>query len=347
MNPYKVLNIQKNASQSEIKKSFRKLALQYHPDKNQDDKDAEKKFKKINAAYEILSDPSKKAVYDQFGTVDPQRHGHQQRGFNDIFEHFGDIFGGFGGDFFRSQRESAKTRREPGNGDAVTQLKVELDAVVFGDNKDIKVSRHIACKSCRGTGHPADRGPTECPTCKGAGQIIMSHAFVRMAQTCNTCQGIGQVIMHPCKKCKGEGIIRIVETISITIPRGVENGTRLRVSGKGDHVNLALPPGNAYVIISLKEHPIYHREGHNLFSEMDIPFKTAVLGGEIKVRTIWGIEPVYIEPGIQCNSTLVIERKGLPKINSHKIGKFHVTIGIDVPASLTAAQKELIEKLDG
>lgn len=335
---YEILGLRRDASHSEIKKAYRKLALKYHPDKNPDDKSAEDKFKEVSEAYNTLSDPKLREQYDN-----PVRSHGLPPGFEDIFGGFGDFFSGF------SKREAASrrqhTRNDIRNGDQAAQTMITLEDIAFGVSKKVKIVRNVFCKVCKGKGHPDDVHPETCEPCQGFGRVQIQEAFMSITQTCPHCKGLGQIIHTPCNTCTGSGFERHVDIISLNIPPGVREGTRMRVSGKGDHVNASRPPGDAYVAIGIEKHHTYEREGVDLYSEVIVPFSKVVLGGEMNIQTLWGNETLNISPGTQCNKVFKIKKKGLPQL-SGDTGHLYLRTVVKVPKNISEEGKKAVKALE-
>lgn len=333
---YKILGVEKGADQSVIKKAYRKLALKYHPDKNPGDSKAETKFKEVSEAYSILSDPKKRAHYDSGGGA-----AHEFHGFEDIFSHFGDFFGrGFGD----ARRRAQETRQDFRNGDVLAEKTILLEEAAFGGMRKVKIQRSIACEACDGRGYPAGSEPEDCRQCHGSGRVGVQQGFMVFNQTCPTCQGLGQIITNPCSTCGGSAFKRKTDIVNVNIPPGVLEGNRLRISGKGDHVNLSRPPGDAYVVIRISQHKSFEREGKDLYSKTTAPFSTFVLGGEIKVDSLWGKETIKIKKGTKGEKVFELRGKGMPGMKTQP-GNLYVKVGITVPTNLSDSCTELIKKL--
>ncbi|MCX8068897.1 MAG: molecular chaperone DnaJ [Thermodesulfovibrionales bacterium] len=335
---YATLGIDRNASQEEIKKAFRQLALKYHPDRNQGNKEAEEKFKEINEAYTCLSDPDKRSHYDRFGTAEgfPNQGGFGPGAtFSTIFEDiFEDFFGGF------SSRGNKPTK----GADLRYNLTITLEEAAFGTEKIISVPKWQNCDVCHGTGAEPGTSPISCAQCKGSGNIRFQQGFFSVSKTCPKCQGTGSIIPNPCKGCKGSTKIRINKELSIKIPAGVDNNSRLRVSGEGDMGNYGGPPGDLYVMITVQEHPIFKREGMDVYSYTPISFPKAVFGGEIEVPTLNGPFKLKIPSGTSSGSEFRLKGKGIPKLGSFHRGDQIVQVYIEVPKKLNDRQKELLRE---
>lgn len=352
---YEILEVPRNATAEEIKKAYRKQALKFHPDRNPGDKAAEEKFKEAAEAYEVLSDPQKKARYDQFGHAGVSGSG----GFNgaggmtmeDIFSHFGDIFsdfgfGGFGGFSSRSSRGRQTTR----GSNIRVKVKLTLEEIEKGVEKKLKVSKYIQCDVCSGTGAKGGSAYNTCSTCRGTGHITrVTNTFLGQMQTtqvCPTCSGEGRIISNKCTKCAGEGVIRGEEVISVRIPAGVAEGMQLSVSGKGNAARRGGINGDMLVIIEEEKHPELIRDGNDLLYNLCISLTQAALGSNVEIPTLDGRVKIKIEPGTQPGKILRLRGKGLPEVNSYGKGDLLVSINIWIPKTLSREEKKLLEKLD-
>lgn len=335
---YEILGVPRDASEADIKKAFRQLALKYHPDRNPGDKEAEEKFKEINEAYSCLSDVEKRANYDRFGVA--ERVG---AGFGPFETAFGDIFEDIFGDFFGTF--TGRRRPRPTKGDDLRyDLDITLMEAAFGTEKVIEVPRWGDCTECGGTGSASGKSPVVCSYCKGTGQVRFQQGFFSIAKTCNKCNGTGKIITDPCKACKGQGKVRRYRSISVKIPAGVDTGSRLRISREGEMGLHGGPPGDLYVILNVEEHPFFKREGTEIFCEVPISFPQAVLGTEIEVPTLDGTSRIKIPAGTPSGKMFHIKGKGMPRVGSTVRGDQIVRVYVDVPKKLTPRQRELLEE---
>ncbi len=359
---YEVLGVSKDASQDEIKKAYRKLAMKYHPDRNPGDKEAEEKFKEAAEAYEVLSDPDKRAKYDRFGhgglKGDPSFHGFTD--INDIFSHFSDIFGGsFGGggsifdDFFGGGRSSAhsSTRRATGTpgSDLRITLKLTLEEIAKGTTKKVKLKRYEVCDVCGGTGASSPSAFKTCQVCGGSGEIrqvsrSIFGQFVNIAP-CKNCNGTGKVISDPCKKCKGEGRIYTEATININVPPGVTDNSYMTLRGEGNAGKNGGPAGDIIVIFKELPHEYFIREGDNIIYNLYLSYPELVLGTEVEVPTLSGRAKLKIEPGLQPGKYLKMREKGIPHLHSHGAGDQLVKVNVHVPKHINSRERELLKEL--
>ncbi|MDO8136851.1 MAG: molecular chaperone DnaJ [Candidatus Brocadiales bacterium] len=343
---YRILEIERNASQEDIKKAYRKQALKYHPDRNPGDKQSEQRFKKAAEAYEILGDPEKKKQYDLYG-----REGlkgfevHGFTNFEDIFEHFSDIFGGgLFEDFFgtRTRRQTRTERRGP---NLRVDIDLDLREVAAGTEKTIGLTRREYCDVCRGSGLRPGTSPTTCSYCRGRGEIQQTQGFFVLRATCPRCGGHGKVIESPCNRCNGGGRVAKRTNITVQVPPGVEDGTRLRIAGQGEPGENGAPRGDLYCDIHVKPHPIFQRQGNNILCELPISFTQAALGCEVDVPTLKGsVTKVKVPKGTQHGDILTVRGEGLPAMHGWGKGDLLVQAVIEVPARLTARQEELLRE---
>lgn len=335
---YEVLAVERNADADTLKKAFRKQAMQYHPDRNPGDKDAEEKFKESSEAYEVLSDPDRRARYDRFGHQGVEGFG-GSGGFNnvnvnDIFgEIFGDIFGGRGG------RGRARNR----GADLRYNLELSFEEAAFGSEVTVKIPRPKRCEACEGTGSKSKQR-RQCPTCGGAGEVRFTQGFFAVARTCNQCGGAGQVVADPCKDCKGGGKTESVSELSVKIPPGVDTGTRVRLAGEGEPGEQGGPSGDLYVVVHVKEHPLFHREEYEVFCEVPISFVQATLGAQLEVPTLDGMVKMKVPEGTQSGKIFRLKGKGIPHLQSSARGDQHVRVVVETPQNLNHKQRELLEK---
>jgi len=350
---YDVLGVQKNASKDEIKKAYRKLAMQYHPDRNPDNKEAEAKFKEASEAAEVLVSDDKRARYDQFGHagVGGQAGGGFGGGFNGGFGDFsdlGDIFGDIFGDILGgSRRGGSRSRRgfgRPGN-DLQTELRVNFSEAAFGVEKKLKVTRNVVCTSCNGSGGENGAGPTTCDNCNGYGEIRRQQGFFTMATTCPKCRGSGQMISSPCKKCSGAGTVKKNLEIEVKVPAGIDEGQRLKLSGEGDAGVAGGPNGDLYVVIGINEHEIFQRDGFDVYCQVPISFSQAALGAEIEVPTLSGKVELKIPAGTQAGKKMRLKGKGIQRLGSHGFGDQIIEIHVETPTKLSADQERLFREL--
>ena len=335
-------------SEAELKSAYRKLALQLHPDRNPNNPDAEEKFKEVSEAYAILADSEKRSLYDRFG------HNGVAGGFgagggfdasvfqdvSDIFGEFfgfGDVFGGAGG------RRRSRVQR---GADLREDLTLEFEEAVFGTETKVTVRRHESCEECHGSGAAAGKGPTTCRTCAGRGQVRYQQGFFSIARTCSACQGTGSVITDPCPKCKGEGRVLRQRTVEAKIPAGVEDGTRIRFSGSGEVGQFGGPAGDLYVVLHVKEHPFFAREGTDLHCVVPISVTQAAMGAEIHVPTLEGEHTLKIPDGTQPGTTFRIRNKGVPVLNAHGKGDLYIEVRVQIPTKLNKRQRELLQELE-
>ncbi len=335
---YQTLEVDKSATDADLKKAYRRLALKFHPDRNPDDKTAEDRFKEINEAYACLSDSQKRSNYDQFGTADGAG-----AGFGDFSGNFGDIFGEMFGDIFGDF--TGRRRNRPAKGqDLRYDLDIDLKDAVFGTEKKITIPRSETCSTCVGSGSKPGTNPATCQTCSGTGQTKLQQGFFVISRTCNNCRGEGKIITDPCTKCKGQGKVRTERNVSLKIPAGVDTGIRLRVTGEGESGSHGGPPGDLYVVINVEPHPYFKRKGNDLLCEVPISFVQATLGSEIEVPTIDGKAAIKIPAGTPSGRVFHLRGKGVPKLGSYGKGDQFINIFIDVPKKLSSRQKELLEE---
>jgi molecular chaperone DnaJ len=343
---YEVLGVERTAEPDEIKKAYRKLALKYHPDKNPGDKTAEEQFKELGEAYEILSDPEKRALYDQHGhaAFDRRAGGYGAGGFHDPFEIFREVFGGGGifDDLFGGGR-SDPSQPQRGN-DLRYDMEITFDEAAQGCEKEITVSKPAPCETCQGSGaEPGSRIRT-CPSCGGRGQVVNSRGIFSIAQTCPHCQGAGRVLEKPCKACHGHGRRERSSKIKLRIPAGVDTGSRLRSSGNGEAGFRSGPPGDLYVVLHVQPHAIFQRDGDDLLCEVPVSFTQAALGAEIEVPALDGGTLIKIPPGTQPGTMFRLKSKGIKNVQGYGHGDLHIRVNVEVPTHLSPAQKAKLQE---
>ena len=345
---YEILGVPKNASDEEIKKAYRKLAMKHHPDRNQGEtsKAAEVKFKEAKEAYEMLSDPQKRAAYDQHGHagVDPNmRGGPGAEGFGGFAEAFGDIFG----DVFGGGRRGHGGGRQVYRGSDLSYAKeVTLEEAANGKDAQIRIPSWDDCETCHGTGAKPGTKPITCTTCHGAGAVQMRQGFFSVQQTCPQCQGKGKIIPEPCTSCHGQGKIKKQKTLEVKIPAGIDDGMRIRSTGNGEPGTNGGPPGDLYIEIRLKKHDIFERDGDDLHCQVPLSFTTAALGGEIEVPTLAGKAAIDIPEGTQAGKQFRLRGKGIKGVRSSYPGDLYCHVSIETPVKLTEHQRKLLKDLE-
>ena len=351
---YDVLGLKKNATSAELKKAFRKLARKYHPDLNPNDKASERKFKEMNEAYEVLSDPKKRKQYDQFGhEAFEQGFGQgpgagggfegfggqgagsfQGRGFDDIF---GSIFGG--------GRSAGPMGPQKGE-DITYTVEVELEDAIFGRAMQVDLQREVSCTACGGSGAQPGSQRRTCPTCQGTGSVAQGRGFMQFSQSCPTCRGEGSINPNPCRNCGGSGMTPKTEKINVKIPAGVDNGSKVRMAGMGAPGVNGGPPGDVYIITRVRPHHYFERKGDNLYSEAKVTVKEAALGEKIEIPTVDGLVMLSMPPGVQNGQQLKLKGKGVPHFGGAGVGDHYVTIHVVTPTNITEKGKELLRELD-
>lgn len=334
---YEVLGVDRNASESDLKKSYRQMALKFHPDKNPGNHEAEEKFKEAAEAYEALRDPEKRSIYDQFGHegLKGKGFGGGFGGFEDIFSTFGDLFG----DFFGGgggQRTGADLR---------TDVTISFEQAAFGIEKSVEVRKHVPCQTCKGSRCKPGTSPVYCGTCRGTGQVVRSQGFFSLQSPCPQCHGTGQIIKDPCRTCHGEGVEIDKKEISVNIPGGVDDGSRLRLRGEGEAAP-GMPAGDLYVFVHVQAHDFFHREGQDIYCQLNISFSQAALGADIEVTLLDGkTKTISISPGTQSGDRYRIEGAGIPQIRGRGRGNQIIQLIVETPKKLNKKQKELLHEL--
>jgi len=346
---YELLGVERGASGEQIKKAYRKMAVKYHPDKNPDDPEAEDRFKEISEAYEVLADEEKRAAYDRYGHAAFSQGGGVGRGaggFHDPFDIFRDVFGGEGGifeQFFGGASRTDSQGRVRGS-DLRYDLAINLEEAAFGCEKEVALRKLEPCESCDGRGAEAGSSAVTCPTCHGRGQVVTARGFFQVSQTCPRCRGMGKVIEKPCQSCHGEGRVEKNSRIKLKIPAGIEDGSRLRSLGNGEAGLRGGPHGDLYVVIHVREHELFQRDGDDLYCEVPISFAVASLGGEIKVPTLHGKASVKVPAGTQNGTVFRLRHKGTPNLESKHEGDLYAKVVVEVPTKLNAEQKQKLEE---
>jgi len=344
---YTVLGLPRDASEEDIKKSYRKLAMKYHPDRNPDDKSAEDKFKEAKEAYEVLCDARKRAAYDQFGHagVDPSAGGRGFGGGPEGFGGFADAFGDIFGEIFGQGRGGR------GNGvyrgaDLRYKLELSLEEAAKGTEVKIRIPTMEECGTCHGNGAKPGTQPKQCPTCNGRGEVRVSQGFFSIQQTCPQCHGTGKVVPEPCPTCNGAGRLKKHKTLSVKIPAGVDQDDRIRLTGEGEAGLNGGPTGDLYVVVNLRPHPMFTREGADLHCEMPISFGTAALGGELEIPTLDGHATIKVPPETQSGQVFRLKNKGIRPVRGSVQGDLYCHVVVETPVKLTARQKELLREFE-
>ena len=344
---YEVLGVAKNASDDDLKKAYRKLAMKYHPDRNPDNKDAEEKFKEVKEAYEMLTDPAKREAYDRFGHagVDPNAGfpgGAGGQGFGGFADVFGDIFG----DIFGGQRAGGGRSNVYRGADLRYAMEITLEQAASGYTSEIRVPSWDTCGTCSGTGAKPGTKPKVCHTCGGQGAVRVQQGFFSIQQTCPTCHGSGKVIPEPCTSCEGVGRVKKNKTLEVKIPAGIDDGMRIRSAGNGEPGINGGPPGDLYVEIHVKEHPVFQRDGDDLHCEVPIGITTAALGGTVQIPTLAGRAEIDLPEGTQSGKQFRLRGKGIKGIRSSYPGDLYAHMVVETPVRLTDKQKQLLRELE-
>jgi len=342
---YEVLGVSRNVSEAELKKAYRRMAMKHHPDRNPGDTEAEAQFKEIKEAYEVLSDSRKRAAYDQFGHagVDPSMGGGFGGGAGGA--NFSDIFGDVFGDIFGGGRGGRGPRVNRG-ADLRYNLELSLEDAVAGTTVKIRVPTFVECSSCSGSGAKKGTRPETCSTCGGHGQVRIQQGFFSIQQTCPRCHGRGTVISDPCTSCRGAGRVQEQKTLSVKVPAGVDTGDRIRLAGEGEPGENGGPPGDLYVQVAVKQHPIFQRDENNLYAEVPIGIATAALGGDLEVPTLNGKVMLKVPAGTQTGKLFRVRGKGVKSVRGGAVGDLLCRVVLETPVNLTERQKELILELD-
>ena len=346
---YEVLGVARTADERALKAAFRKLAMQFHPDRNPGDEAAEVKFREVSAAYECLKDPQKRAAYDRFGHAAFENGGGGSAGFNgdfaasmsDIFDNifgFGDVMGG--------RRGPSQSGREAG-ADLRYNMEITLEEAYAGKTAEIEVPTKVTCKTCSGSGSKPGSSPKTCSTCDGHGRVRSAQGFFSIERTCPTCQGRGSVISDPCLECRGAGRVTEERKLSVNIPAGIEDGTRIRLAGEGEAGLRGGPAGDLYIFLSLKPHAFFQRDGADIFCRVPVSVTTAALGGEFQVPTIdGGNTRVKVPEGTQTGKQFRLKGKGMPVLRSGRVGDMYIQVAVEVPRNLTRRQRELLQEFE-
>lgn len=341
---YEVLGISKSVNEADLKKAYRRLAMKYHPDRNQGDESAEKKFKEVKEAYSVLSDKEKRATYDQFGHSAFENGGGSAGGFGAGASGFGDIFGDMFGDIFGGGGGRQRQRR---GSDLRYDLELTLEEVVRGAEVNITVPRMSNCGTCDGSGAKPGSNPKTCGTCQGAGQVRMQQGFFSVQQACPQCHGEGKIVSDPCNTCHGQGRVRESKKLSVKIPAGVDVGDQIRLSGEGESGGVGGVNGDLYVSVNLKKHPIFERDGVDLHCSVPVSYTTLALGGELEVPTLEGRAKLKIPSGTQSGKLFRLRGKGVKNVrNASFVGDLYCQVSVETPVNLTKRQRELLEELD-
>jgi molecular chaperone DnaJ len=341
---YEVLGVERSASVQEIKKAFKRLAMEYHPDRNPGDKVAEERFKEIAEAHEVLSDAQKRELYDRYGHAGPRQAGFQGfGGVEDILQHFAEVFGGsmFGGGF-GGRRGGARV--EQGD-DLQIEMSLPFAEAAHGCQKEVELTRLVHCHACGGSGGKRGAQPSTCGTCRGRGQVAMNQGFLTIATTCPTCRGRGAVIKDKCEECHGAGVERQKETVMVSVPAGIDDGQTLRVMGKGQAGPSGGPPGNLYVTFTVEPDPRFERHGDDLLTQLPLTYSQAVLGARVRVPTLDEEVELTVPAGTQPGAVQVLRGKGVPNVHGRGVGDLAVRFTVAVPRALSDEQKRLIEEL--
>ena len=341
---YQILGVEANASEDEIKKSYRKLAMQYHPDRNPGNKEAEEKFKEAAEAYEVLSDPEKRDIYSRYGHEGLNGAGYRGfSGFEDIFSSFGDIFGDVFG--FNAGRSRSRTAARAG-ADLRYDLRISFMDAALGSSTEIKLRKQILCSSCQGSGCAPGTSPQVCGLCQGRGQVTQSSGFFSISSTCPQCRGQGGMITTPCPECSGGGKVAVEKTVQLKIPAGVETGSRLRLRGEGEEGEHGGPSGDLYVFLDVENHEVFERNGDDIYCRAPITFLQATLGGTVEVPTLAGTEKLKIPRGTQPGRIFRLKGKGIPHLRGYGRGDHLIETVVTVPTNLTRKQEELLKEFD-
>ena len=343
---YELLGVQRNASQEELKKAYRKLAMQHHPDKNPDNPKAEMKFKELSEAYDVLRDDDKRSAYDRYGHAAFEQGMGSSNNASSAFDFassFSDVFGDLFGDFMGTSQNQRSGR----GADLRFNMEINLEEAFNGKKATIKVPTSVSCNSCSGSGAEGNSSPENCGMCQGHGKVRAQQGFFTIERTCPKCQGAGYFIKNPCKKCSGSGRLRKDKSLSVNIPAGIEDGVRIRLTGEGEAGLRGSPPGDLYIFVSIRSHEIFQRDSSHLFCRVPIPITTAALGGTVEVPTLDGKRArITIPSGTQTGKQFRLRSKGMPEMRSKHFGDLHVETLIETPINLTKKQKELLKEFE-